>query len=213
MCSWTFLHLSASNSHETALQCTGLRHSEIICFIARQRDFFYVAVNTINLQQFHLRKHFLQKTQWLIVDLQVLHWKDVFASVSSNSAAIPARNRPLSLKGVSHHRATGTACVRSVSKDLACSTERSCFLRKISSQAQCSDATVKRDFLKHTIPNSHWHQNLGYPESWLSLVVLNNTRGTNVFCNLPTSSCIMCIPGIQQKWRQEGAHPSPARLP
>lgn len=105
--------------------------TEIICFIPRQGDLFCVAVNMIDLQQFHLRKHFLQKAQWLIVRLQELHRKDVSASESTDSTAIPARNRPLSLEGVSHWRATGTVCVRSISKDLACSTERSCLLSEI----------------------------------------------------------------------------------
>lgn len=197
------LNLSAPQCQQlpwTALLCTGLRHSgtEIICFISRQGDFFYVAVNTINLQQFHLRKHFLQKTQWLMVDLQALQWKDVFASVSTNSAAIPARERPLSLDGVSTTGPQGLGVSGLLVKAWHALLTDPASLKKVSSRAQCSDATVTRDFLQHTIPNSHWPQNLG---------------GTNVFCNLPRISCNMCIPGIQQKWRQKGGHSSPPRLP
>ena len=44
------------------------------------------------------------------------------------------------------------------------------------------------------------------------LVVLNNAHGTNIFRNLPKSSWITCVSGIQQEQRQQGAQPSPARL-
>lgn len=117
------------NSLATSWSETG---SEIICFIPRRGDFPHVAVNTINLQQFHLRKHFLQKA-----------WGYCWPPRAAQKGRVCicrhqqcSQNRPWSLEGVSHCRATAALPVMSVSKDWRAGlpAEAACLLGKTSRQ-------------------------------------------------------------------------------